>query len=158
MLYRKGGHKTFSPVIAEYVDAIMSTLPMNKNGPSFLENPAAGPSSKELLESLSIAKRAVQEHPENEFLAALKVELSLYVNRMSPAFLQDYEDAVKLMPQSVDIRWQRIRAEKDMATQTSLIMEFLHGLSNPNPAFDTPGTNIGVVFIYIYYCVFIYIY
>lgn len=83
----------------------------------------------QLLETYNMVCDLCSAYSGTEFLGALKLELSMYVNgRESEAFMQDCQACVAQYRDSIDVFWQIVLAEPDRAKQISLIQHHLKSI------------------------------
>lgn len=136
MLRRKATSQQSKPAIQKAIDTIIQSIQPHDN----LNTVKIGsPFFVSLENTLEVVRTFYHQHPENEFFAALKLELSFYVNGNTPQFTDDYRECVVLLPLSVDVEWQRIRAEVTFACQLPLILNLLHRISLKHTSFDSKG-------------------
>lgn len=96
-----------------------------------------------LENALQTARGFAFQHPKNEFLAALKLELSYYVHGNNAVFMDDYTETIATMPLSIDVEWQRIRIETVLSNQLPLIIDLLHRIAKSHTTADSKGTALG---------------
>ncbi|KAI8989546.1 hypothetical protein BDB01DRAFT_547137 [Pilobolus umbonatus] len=136
MLRRKATHQLFLPAMATIVDGIMATIPADMDFSLLEVKESYGLLTLNLSNTLEYVRKLSFEHPQYEFLKALKLELSLYVNGPSSTFNMDFEDCNKNSFLSVDIYWQRICSEEP-PNQLHLILDLLRKISEKHTSFDT---------------------
>lgn len=150
MLRRKAESQLSNPVMQKAIDTIIQSIPSYNNlntikiGTPFFVN---------LENTLEVVRTFYNQQPRNEFFASLRLELSLYVNGNTSQFNDDYSECVILLPLSIDVEWQRIRAEPMFACQISMILSLLRRISLKHTSFDSEG-NIKTMFIVIYFLFF----
>lgn len=136
MLRRKAMSQQSIPLMQEAIDKIIQSIPSYNN----LTTIKIGtPFFVSLENTLEVARTYYHQHPENEFFASLKLELSFYVNGNTPQFIDDYKVCVTGLSLSVDVEWQRIRAEVTFACQLPMILDLLHRIYLKHNTFHSEG-------------------
>lgn len=139
MLRRKATGQSFNSAIAPIVQEIIDSIPPTDN----LDSVKIGDLYFVNLEkALHAARTHAYRDPKNEFLAALRLELSFYVYGNTKMFTDDYNEIVAHIPLSVDVEWQRIRAEATLSSQMPLILELLHRISQRHTSYAAQGNVI----------------
>lgn len=140
MLRRKATAQPSNTVMAPIIDAIINTIPPTDD----LSTVQIGNMYFVSLENtLQLVRGYVFQYPQNEFLAALKLELSFYVNGNTKSFKDDFNETSAVLPLCVDVEWQKIRAEVSFPSQLPLILELLHRIS----LLDTPFASKGNIVV-----------
>lgn len=140
MLRRRACSQPSQAPIESAIDAILKTIPVYDDLSSVKVGSVYFVS---LEDTLKVARMYYHQNPKNEFFAALKLELSFYVHGNTSQFLDDYKETISQLPLSVDVEWQRIRAEVTFSNQLPLILELLHRISLQNTSFDSKGKKKG---------------
>lgn len=136
MLRRRATLQPSNTIMTPIIDAVINTISPTDN----LSTIQIGEMYFVQLENtLQLVRGFVFQHPQNEFLAALKLELSFYVNGNTKSFKDDFIETAAQLPLCVDVEWQKIRAEVSFPTQLPLILELLHRIS----LLDTPFASKG---------------
>ncbi|CEP13276.1 hypothetical protein [Parasitella parasitica] len=131
MLYRKYCGKPFTDVMEFAVPSIFSWIPNDVDLSTLYSNEYEGLPlyAYRLVETYNMVCDLSTAYPTTEFFAALKLEMSMYVNgRESEQFLRDCQDCVRKFPDSVDVFWQIVLAESDQIKQIHLIQEQLRSI------------------------------
>ncbi|KAG2197739.1 hypothetical protein INT47_010675 [Mucor saturninus] len=134
MLRRKAMSQRSNPLIQRAIDDIIKSIPpfinlsVIKIGTPFFVS---------LEDTLEVARTKYHQHPENEFFASLKLELSFYVNGNTSQFMDDYKVCIAGLPLSVDVEWQRIRAEVTFSYQLPMIIELLEKIYEKHTTFHS---------------------
>ncbi|KAI8643831.1 hypothetical protein BD408DRAFT_442307 [Parasitella parasitica] len=131
LLYRKYHDKPFTNVMEFVVPSIFSWIPKDVDLSTLYSNEYGGLSlyADRLVETYNMVCDLSIAYPTTEFIAALKLEMSMYVNgRESEHFMRDCQDCVRQFPDSIDVFWQIVLAESDQTKQISLIKEQLRSI------------------------------
>lgn len=136
MLYRQSLSQSSSPLIQPAIDAIINSINPNDDLSSIKIGSVYFVS---LEDTLNVARMYYHQNPENEFFASLKLELSFYVNGNTAQFHDDYKESISKLPLSIDVEWQRIRAEVTFSNRLPLILDLLHRISLRHTSFHSKG-------------------
>ncbi|KAI8090315.1 uncharacterized protein B0P05DRAFT_530287 [Gilbertella persicaria] len=145
MLYRKAEHKKFDEKIMTAVNATILCIPPEIDLSTFHVRHAFGlPLHPErLLVVYQLVKAFCEDYEDKEFLGALKLELSMYVNGpSSEQFKDDFETTKKQFPLSVDVHWQGILSETTFVAQLALIKSLLSDIYKSHGTFDSLESTI----------------
>ncbi|KAG2234823.1 hypothetical protein INT48_006740 [Thamnidium elegans] len=139
MLYRKSLSQLSNPSIQPAIDAIINSI----NPHDDLSSIKIGSVYFVSLENtLNITRIFYHQNPKNEFFASLKLELSFYVNGNTAQYHDDYKESISQLPLSIDVEWQRVRAEVTFSNQLPLILNLLHRISLEHTSFDSKESCI----------------
>ncbi|GAA5796572.1 hypothetical protein HPULCUR_001945 [Helicostylum pulchrum] len=139
MLYKQSLSQSSSPSIQPAIDAIINSI----NPQDDLSSIKIGSVYFVSLEdTLNVARMYYYQDPKNEFFASLKLELSFYVNGNTAQFHDDYKESISKLPLSIDVEWQRIRAEVTFSNQLPLILNLLHRISLQHTSFNSKESII----------------
>ncbi|CAO0790357.1 unnamed protein product [Mucor circinelloides] len=131
LLYRKFQEKPFHSVMEFAVPSIFSWISQDVDLSSLYSNELGGIPlyADKLAETYNMVCDLCSAYPNTEFLGALKLELSMYVNgRESEAFMRDCQACVSQYKDSIDVFWQIVLAEPERSKQTSLIQNHLKSI------------------------------
>lgn len=131
LLYRKFQEKPFRKVMEITAPSVFSWIASDVDLSNLYSNEFGGLPlyADKVKETYNMVCDLSNAYPSTEFFAALKLELSMYVNgRESEPFMRDCQDCVQQFPESIDVFWQIVLAEVDPTKQISLIKEQLRSI------------------------------
>ncbi|KAK4511646.1 uncharacterized protein ATC70_012862 [Mucor velutinosus] len=131
LLYRRYQEKPFHSTMEFTVPSIFSWIPQDVDLSTLYSNEFEGIPlyADKLTETYNMVCDLSSAYPGTEFLGALKLELSMYVNgRESETFMRDCQDCVAQYKDSIDVFWQIVLAEPDRSKQISLIQNHLKSI------------------------------
>lgn len=110
MLSRKAVGQIFDDNMEQFATKLISCIPSDANLNIFQpDNQICFP--MKLLEALEFVREESKRESDNELMAALRVELSLFVNGQdSGKTREDYEQSLAGLPLCVDVHWQYIKS------------------------------------------------
>ncbi|KAL0136582.1 hypothetical protein V8B55DRAFT_1540667 [Mucor lusitanicus] len=131
LLYRRFQEKPFASVMEFAVPSIFSWIPQDVDLSTLYSNEFGGIPlyAEKLVETYNMVCDLSNAYPGTEFLGALKLELSMYVNgQESETFMRDCQACVAQYKDSIDVFWQIVLAEPDRSKQISLIQDHVKSI------------------------------
>lgn len=113
------------------VPSIFSWIPQDVDLSTLYSNEFGGIPlyAEKLVETYNMVCDLSNAYPGTEFLGALKLELSMYVNgQESETFMRDCQACVAQYKDSIDVFWQIVLAEPDRSKQISLIQDHVKSI------------------------------
>lgn len=143
LLFRKAQNKKFDRQMESVISAILISIPGDVDLSTFH---LMRIHSEKLLNTYNLVCAFNHDYPRNHFLAALKLELSMYVHGPgSPEFQADFQECIGRIPVSVDLYWQYIIEDTSYSVRLHRFKNTLAAVRSALPNRTTEGNMVYTV-------------